>query len=143
VTAETAPAHTQTSPLVLVTGATGYIGGRLVPVRAEMRLPGLAWLELIVDTDDSTPTGRTVFLQRALFHPRGLAGHLYWKGISPIHGLVFGARQHNIAHAAESLPPGDHRRGDPPAPGDAASYSHCSAARHVSDESSELIPRRP
>jgi uncharacterized protein YbjT (DUF2867 family) len=31
VTTETAPAHAKTSPLVLVTGATGYIGGRLVP----------------------------------------------------------------------------------------------------------------
>jgi len=31
VTADTAPAHAKTSPLVLVTGATGYIGGRLVP----------------------------------------------------------------------------------------------------------------
>ncbi len=70
-------------------------------LRAEMRLPGLAWLELIVDSDDSLPTGRTVFRQRALFHPRGLAGHLYWKSISPFHGLVFGGMQRNIAHAAE------------------------------------------
>jgi hypothetical protein len=79
----------------------------LLRLRAEMRLPGLAWLELIVDTDDSRPTGRTLFRQRALFHPRGLAGHLYWHAISPFHGLVFDAMQHNIAHAAESLPPGD------------------------------------
>jgi uncharacterized protein YbjT (DUF2867 family) len=70
-------------------------------LRAEMRLPGLAWLELIVDTDDR---GRTVFRQRALFHPRGLAGHLYWKSIAPFHGLVFGGMQRNIAHAAEELP---------------------------------------
>ena len=75
--------------------------GHLLRLRAEMRLPGLAWLELIVDTDDGEPTGRTLFRQRALFHPRGLAGHLYWKGISPFHGLVFGGMQRNIAHAAE------------------------------------------
>jgi uncharacterized protein YbjT (DUF2867 family) len=72
-------------------------------LRAEMRLPGLAWLELIVETDDGRPTGRTVFRQRALFHPRGLAGHLYWKAIAPFHGLVFGGMQRNIAHAAEEL----------------------------------------
>jgi hypothetical protein len=72
----------------------------LLRLRAEMRLPGLAWLELIVDSDDR---GRTVFRQRALFHPRGLAGHLYWKGISPFHGLVFGSMQRNIASAAEAL----------------------------------------
>jgi uncharacterized protein YbjT (DUF2867 family) len=72
-------------------------------LRAEMRLPGLAWLELVVETDDTKPTGRTVFRQRALFHPRGLAGHLYWKSIAPFHGLVFGGMQRNIAHAAEEL----------------------------------------
>jgi uncharacterized protein YbjT (DUF2867 family) len=77
---------------------------RLLRLRAEMRLPGLAWLELIVDTDSSEPTGRTRFRQRALFHPRGLAGHLYWAMIYPFHGLVFGGMQRNIARAAERLP---------------------------------------
>ena len=72
-------------------------------LRAEMRLPGLAWLELIVDTDDQ---GQTLFRQRALFHPWGLAGHLYWAVIRPFHGGVFGGMQRNIARAAESLPPG-------------------------------------
>ncbi len=76
---------------------------RLLRLRAEMRLPGLAWLELIIDADDQ---GRTLFRQRALFHPRGLAGQAYWAGIRPFHGVVFGAMQRNIALAAESLPPG-------------------------------------
>jgi len=87
-------------------------------LRAEMRLPGLAWLELIVDTDDQ---GQTLFRQRALFHPRGLAGHLYWAVIRPFHGGVFGGMQRNIARAAESPPPATPRRGDPPAPHDSAS----------------------
>ena len=60
----------------------------LLRLRAEMRLPGLAWLELIIDTDDQ---GRTLFRQRALFHPRGLAGHIYWALIRPFHWVVFGA----------------------------------------------------
>ena len=75
----------------------------LLRLRAEMRLPGLAWLELIIDADDQ---GRTLFRQRALFHPRGLAGHLYWAMVYPFHGLVFGGMQRNIARAAECLPPG-------------------------------------
>jgi uncharacterized protein YbjT (DUF2867 family) len=75
----------------------------LLRLRAEMRLPGLAWLELIVDTDDSKPTGQTQFRQRALFHPRGLAGHVYWKVVYPFHGLVFGGMQRNITRAAEGL----------------------------------------
>ena len=70
----------------------------LLRLRAEMRLPGLAWLELIIDTDDQ---GRTLFRQRALFHPRGLAGHVYWAVIRPFHGVVFGGMQRNIARAAE------------------------------------------
>jgi uncharacterized protein YbjT (DUF2867 family) len=75
----------------------------LLRLRAEMRLPGLAWLELIVDTDDGVPTGRTVFRQRALFHPRGLAGHVYWRLVYPFHGLVFGGMQRNITQAAQRL----------------------------------------
>ncbi|MHB8185999.1 MAG: SDR family oxidoreductase [Dermatophilaceae bacterium] len=76
----------------------------LLRLRAEMRLPGLAWLELIIDIDDQ---GRTLFRQRALFHPQGPAGGLYWAMIYPFHGLVFGGMQRNIANEAESLPHGD------------------------------------
>ncbi|MET9168978.1 DUF2867 domain-containing protein, partial [Streptomyces cellulosae] len=71
--------------------------GRLLRLRAEMRLPGLAWLELRVDTDDA---GRTRYRQRALFHPRGLLGHAYWWAVSPFHALVFGGMARNIALAA-------------------------------------------
>jgi uncharacterized protein YbjT (DUF2867 family) len=86
---------------------------RLLRLRAEMRLPGLAWLELIVGTDDQ---GRTRFRQRAIFHPHGLAGHLYWLGIAPFHGVVFGAMQRNIARAAEALD----QASDTRVPGDGA-----------------------
>jgi uncharacterized protein YbjT (DUF2867 family) len=79
---------------------------RLLRLRAEMRLPGLAWLELIVEEDEQ---GRTVFRQRALFHPRGLVGHAYWAAVYPFHGIVFGGMQRNIAKAAEEA----ERSGDP------------------------------
>jgi uncharacterized protein YbjT (DUF2867 family) len=72
--------------------------GRLLRLRAEMRLPGEAWLELRCGTDDE---GRTLFRQRALFHPHGLPGELYWAAIRPFHDIVFGGMQRNIAHAAE------------------------------------------
>jgi uncharacterized protein YbjT (DUF2867 family) len=74
--------------------------GRLLRLRAEMRLPGLAWLELVVARDDK---GRTVFRQRAVFHPHGLAGQAYWWSVFPFHGVVFGEMQRNIARAAERL----------------------------------------
>ena len=72
--------------------------GELLRLRAEMRLPGLAWLELRVERDER---GGTVFRQRALFHPRGLLGQLYWWSVTPFHGAVFGSMQRNVARAAE------------------------------------------
>jgi hypothetical protein len=73
---------------------------KFLRLRAEMRLPGLAWLELQVG---STEGGTTTFHQRALFHPHGLLGHVYWWAVLPFHGIVFGGMQRNIAQAAEAL----------------------------------------
>ena len=80
------------------------VPGELLRLRAEMRLPGLAWLELRVEPVgaggfDERPTA---FAQRALFHPHGLVGQLYWWAVYPFHGIVFGGMQRNIAEAAET-----------------------------------------
>ena len=72
--------------------------GKLLRLRAEMKLPGLAWLELSVGQDYD---GLTTYSQRAIFRPRGLAGHAYWRSISPFHGVVFGGMLQNITAAAE------------------------------------------
>jgi hypothetical protein len=58
----------------------------LLRLRAEMKLPGLAWLEFQVKTDEA---GRTHLLQRALYHPTGLFGHAYWWAVAFMHGFVF------------------------------------------------------
>jgi uncharacterized protein YbjT (DUF2867 family) len=78
--------------------------GRLLRLRAEMRLPGLAWLEFHVEHDESAdrPSGSTVLRQRATFAPHGLAGHLYWWAIAAFHGVVFGGMVRGITRAAES-----------------------------------------
>ncbi|GGV08665.1 NAD(P)-dependent oxidoreductase [Streptomyces litmocidini] len=81
--------------------------GRLLRLRAEMRLPGLAWLEMAVDRDEQ---GRTSYRQRALFHPRGLAGQAYWWSVAPFHAVVFGGMARNIARTAET----ESRRRDTP-----------------------------
>ncbi len=75
--------------------------GRLLRLRAEMRVPGLAWLELRVEPTGDDDAAPTVFAQRALFHPKGLLGQLYWWSVYPFHGIVFGGMQRNIARAAE------------------------------------------
>lgn len=90
------------------------VPGRLLRLRAEMRLPGLAWLELTVEPvgpdEDASPT---VFAQRALFHPHGLAGQLYWWTVYPFHGVVFGGMQRNVARAAQTAERARTDRPDP------------------------------
>ncbi|WP_052864311.1 SDR family oxidoreductase [Streptomyces niger] len=71
--------------------------GHLLRLRAEMRLPGLAWLEMYAERDED---GRTRYRQRALFHPRGLSGHAYWWSVAPFHAVVFGGMARNITQAA-------------------------------------------
>ncbi|WOX16872.1 SDR family oxidoreductase [Streptomyces sp. N50] len=75
--------------------------GHLLRLRAEMRLPGLAWLELYAETNDD---GGTRYRQRAVFHPHGLLGHAYWWSVSPFHAVVFGGMARNIAGAAARTP---------------------------------------
>lgn len=71
---------------------------RLLRLRAEMRLPGQAWLELSVRPDEG---GGAVYHQRAVFVPKGFAGHLYWKAVAPFHTLVFGWMARNITGTAQ------------------------------------------
>ncbi|MBI9116190.1 SDR family oxidoreductase [Sanguibacter suaedae] len=75
--------------------------GRQLRLRAEMRVPGGAWLELTAEPSD---TGGTVYRQRAIYLPRGLAGKLYWWAIWPFHGLIFPSMAKNIIARAASGP---------------------------------------
>ncbi|MFD7258281.1 SDR family oxidoreductase [Streptomyces sp. NPDC059874] len=72
--------------------------GSMLRLRAEMRLPGKAWLEMYAERDGD---GRSRYRQRALFHPRGLAGQLYWWSVAPFHAVVFGGMARRIARTAE------------------------------------------
>jgi uncharacterized protein YbjT (DUF2867 family) len=72
-------------------GGVGLRRGRrdpkLLRLRAEMKMPGLAWLEFAVEPD--AETGGSVVTQVALYAPKGLLGHAYWWAVWPMHGLVF------------------------------------------------------
>jgi hypothetical protein len=74
--------------------------GSLLRLRAEMKAPGGAWLELRVET---TPEGGVEYVQRAVFVPRGIGGQLYWWAIKPFHGIIFGGMRRNISRRAERL----------------------------------------
>jgi uncharacterized protein YbjT (DUF2867 family) len=80
--------------------------GTLLRLRAEMKVPGLAWLEMGVEPD---PQGSR-YTQRAVFVPRGLAGHLYWWSVAPFHGIVFGGMVRNITATALTTGTTDLRR---------------------------------
>jgi uncharacterized protein YbjT (DUF2867 family) len=81
--------------------------GRLLQLRAEMKLPGRAWLRFdLVPQEDGT----TELRQTAFFEPRGLLGFLYWGAVAPFHALVFPAMLRDLARRAEEA-------GDPPAGG--------------------------
>lgn len=58
---------------------------KVLRLRAEMKMPGLAWLEFGVEPEDSG----CVITQVAIYAPKGLLGHLYWWAVWPMHGIVF------------------------------------------------------
>ncbi|WP_433297354.1 SDR family oxidoreductase [Actinoplanes sp. CA-030573] len=90
------------------------VPGSLLRLRAEMRVPGRAWLEMCATGNGE---GRSVYRQRAVFLPRGLAGHAYWASVLPFHGIVFNGMARNIARqAATSRRPGSAGPGSPASP---------------------------
>lgn len=69
---------------------------RLLRLRAEMKLPGRAWLEFAVEPRP----GGSLISQTAVFDPVGLGGLLYWYALYPVHELVFRDMLRGIARAA-------------------------------------------
>lgn len=74
--------------------------GKLLRLRAEMRVPGQAWLEFRIT---QSPGGLVHLSQRAVFFPKGLFGRAYWWSVIPFHGLVFTGLLKNIIARAERL----------------------------------------
>jgi uncharacterized protein YbjT (DUF2867 family) len=60
--------------------------GRLVRLRAEMKVPGRAWLQFEAE---SLGASRTRLVQTAYFAPKGLFGLIYWYLLYPFHGFIF------------------------------------------------------
>lgn len=66
-------------------------------LRAEMKVPGKAWLEFLVEGNEKEST----IYQVAFFDPLGLWGRLYWYSLLPFHGFIFGGMLKNIKYLAE------------------------------------------
>jgi hypothetical protein len=71
---------------------------RQVRLRAEMKVPGSAWLQWDIEPDGD---GAQV-VQTALFAPVGLTGTLYWNLLYPAHKFIFGGMLRSIVREAES-----------------------------------------
>ena len=69
----------------------------LLRLRAEMKLPGKAWLQW----ETIPERGGTRLVQTALFAPVGLTGMLYWKSLYPVHKIMFSGMVNSIARAAK------------------------------------------
>ena len=67
-------------------------------LRAEMRLPGTAWLTWRITVEDAT----TTITQTASYRPRGLLGRLYWASVYPFHGFIFAKMLAGIVDSAQS-----------------------------------------
>ena len=57
------------------------VEGKRLLLFAQMKVPGKAWLEFVIDKDK--------LIQRAYFLPSGVFGRLYWFSLLPLHYFVF------------------------------------------------------
>ena len=70
----------------------------LLRLRAEMKMPGRAWLEFQVEPIDAASSR---LIQTAYFAPHGLSGLLYWYLLYPAHGVIFSGLAKHIGRCAE------------------------------------------
>jgi hypothetical protein len=64
--------------------------GKRLLLFAEMKLPGEAWLEFKIDSEE-------ILHQTATFRPLGLWGRIYWYSVLPFHGIIFRGMIRKIA----------------------------------------------
>ncbi len=69
-------------------------------LRAEMKLPGRAWLQFEALPFEGQ---QTRLVQTAFFAPKGLWGLAYWYGLYPIHRVIFGGMIRSVAQRAMQL----------------------------------------
>lgn len=91
----------------------------LLRLRAEMKLPGKAWLQwetaalTTPDAPNANPNTaprhsvphshapQTLLTQTALFEPKGLLGAVYWYALFPLHSLIFSQMVTALAQRAQ------------------------------------------
>jgi uncharacterized protein YbjT (DUF2867 family) len=72
---------------------------RLMRLRAEMKVPGKAWLEFESEPKDE----KTLLSATAYFAPHGVSGFLYWYAMWPFHKFIFAGLTRGLASRARIL----------------------------------------
>jgi hypothetical protein len=80
----------------------------LLRLRAEMKVPGRAWLQYEVSGDER----QSVLVQTAFFEPKGLSGLVYWYALLPVHLLIFRGMARELTRRAERAGEGHGRTRD-------------------------------
>lgn len=77
---------------------------RSLLLHAEMKLPGIARLEFIIEPCESASIDQpnTRLQMTARFRPKGLTGLAYWYSVLPLHHIVFSGMLQGIKRSAES-----------------------------------------
>jgi len=74
------------------------VDGRILLLRAEMKLPGKGWLQLEARPRDEKSS---VLRVAAYFEPKGFLGNLYWYSLYPVHTVIFRGLTAEIKRRAE------------------------------------------
>lgn len=92
------PRHLRVGDVVDCWRVEQFEPAKRLRLRAEMKLPGRAWLQF--EADEQGPEATTL-RQTAVFDPVGLAGLAYWYLLYPVHCLIFAGMLRGIARAAQ------------------------------------------
>jgi uncharacterized protein YbjT (DUF2867 family) len=72
---------------------------RLMRLRAEMKVPGKAWLQF----ESVSQQEKTLLIQTAYFAPKGFWGFIYWYAMWPFHAFLFNGLIRRLASRARML----------------------------------------
>lgn len=76
------------------------IPGKMMLLRAEMKLPGRGWLQFQVN---EIGNDKSLLRITAYFEPKGFFGYIYWYLLYPIHTYIFKGLIRKIKEKAESF----------------------------------------
>jgi hypothetical protein len=75
--------------------------GVMMRLRAEMKLPGNAWLQFEAHPHENTDS---LLVLTTFFAPKGLFGLLYWYGLYPFQSIIFAGLMRKLKEMGQMKP---------------------------------------